>query len=179
MPSPIAHAVSGYVLSELFPVKSRPLNRGKRYHWESFTAVFIAIAADFDFVPQLLTGERFHRGLTHTLIFAVGLSLIIGLLGRRFGRFSAKKLMGWTLILYGSHLLLDIFTAGGLGVQIFSPFSEVYIQSSLPLFPPVHHSRGLFDLSHLIFVGWELGYSAIILAGLWFWKQTRSQKFVE
>jgi len=179
MPSPIAHAVSGYVLSELFSLKSNIRNQEKRYHWHSFTAVFIAIAADFDFLPQLLTGERFHRGLTHTLIFAVGLSLIIGLLGRWLGKFSVQKLMGWTLILYGSHLLLDIFTAGGLGVQLLSPFSEVYIQSSLPLFPPVHHSRGLFDLRHLIFVAWELGYSAIILTGLWFWKQTQSQKFVE
>ena len=179
MPSPIAHAVSGYVLSELFPLKSRPFHQGKRYHWESFAAVFIAIAADFDFIPQLLTGERFHRGLTHTLLFTVGLSLVIGLLGSRFKKFSAQKLIGWTLIIYGSHLLLDIFTAGGSGVQIFSPFSDVSIQSSLPLFPGVHHSRGLFDLSHLVFIGWELGYSGLVLAGLSFWKQTQSQKFVE
>ncbi|WP_413160949.1 metal-dependent hydrolase [Capilliphycus salinus ALCB114379] len=179
MPSPIAHAVSGYVLSELFPLKSAPSKKQKRYHWQSFLGVFLAVAADLDFLPQLLTGERFHRGLTHTLLFTVGLSLIIGLLGQWSGKFSAQKLIRWTLILYGSHLLLDIFTAGGLGVQIFSPFSDVYIQSPLPLFPGVHHSRGLFDPSHLVFVSWELGYSAIILAGLWLWKQSQSRKLVE
>ncbi len=179
MPSPIAHAVSGYVLSELFPLKSRYLHRGKRYHWESFSAVFLAVAADLDFIPQLITGERFHRGLTHTLIFTVALSLIIGFLGSRFGKFSAPKLMAWTFMLYGSHLILDIFTAGGLGVQIFWPFSDIYVQSSLPLFPPVHHSRGLFDIRHLFFITWELVYSGIILTGLWFWKQTRSQKYIE
>lgn len=179
MPSPLAHAVSGYALSELFPAKSNPRNPQKRYHWETFAAVFLAIAADLDFLPQLITGERFHRGLTHTLIFAVGLSLIVGLWGRRWGKSSAKKLAVWTLIIYGSHLLLDVFTAGGLGVQLFSPFSDIYIKSSLPLFPAVHHSRGLFDPSHLLFIGWELGYSLLVFLGLWIWKQTRSQTFVE
>ncbi|MEL7034572.1 MAG: metal-dependent hydrolase [Cyanobacteria bacterium J06592_8] len=179
MPSPIAHAVTGYALSELFPLKSHPQYPEKRYNWHPFLAVFIAIFADFDFIPQLLTGERFHRGLTHSLIFAVGFSLIVGLWGHKLGKISALKLIRWTFFIYSSHLLLDIFTAGGSGVQIFSPFSEIPVQSQFPLFPPVHHSRGLFDLSHFIFISWELAYSGLVLIILRLWKKKQSQKYVE
>lgn len=70
MPSPIAHSVTGYVLSNFLPFK--------KLKFYIFYGVFVAIAADFDFIPQWITGKNFHRGLTHTLIFALVFSLIVG-----------------------------------------------------------------------------------------------------
>ncbi len=172
MPSPIAHAVSGYALSRLFPLNSLKMSQRQARNWQTFSAIFIAIAADFDFIPQILTGEKYHRGLTHTLIFAVGLSFILAY-GLR--KFSHQPLFSWIFMLYGSHLILDLLTAGSLGIQLLWPFTDAYFKFPFVMFPAVHHSRGLFDLSHWVFVSWELGYSVLLLSGLWFWKNTQSR----
>ncbi|NEN91472.1 MAG: metal-dependent hydrolase, partial [Okeania sp. SIO3H1] len=118
MPSPIAHSVSGYVLAKFLPKK---LSKDYASHWwnlGNFYPVFVAIFPDFDFLPQLITGERLHRGITHTLIFAIGFSLIVGWLISYFRKSSLKKILLFTFIIYSSHLLLDLLTAGGSGVQL-------------------------------------------------------------
>ncbi|NJK38896.1 MAG: metal-dependent hydrolase [Oscillatoriales cyanobacterium RM2_1_1] len=177
MPSPIAHAVSGYVLARLWPrTSSSPLSLSS-VSIQSYYGVFVAIAADFDFLPQLLTGQDFHRGLTHTLIFALGFSLALaGLTYQKF-KYSYQQMLLFTFGLYGSHLLLDWLTAGGQGMQLLWPLTEAYFKSPLSLFPAVHHSRGLLDLGHLVFISWELCYGLLILAGLKVWQHSRSSRF--
>jgi inner membrane protein len=68
-----------------------------------------------------------HRGLTHSLTFALALSLLVVLLFFRdadpFGT------SWWVLVLYffvvtASHGVLDALTNGGLGVAFFAPFSN-------------------------------------------------------
>lgn len=170
MPSPIAHSVSGYVLAKFLKSgRNRP-----SLHLEMFYAVFVAVVADFDFIPQLLTQVDFHRGLTHTLIFALSFSLIVSLFISKSSQYSYQKIFWFTLILYSSHLLLDLFTQGGEGMQILWPFTDIFFQSPVPLFPAVHHSRGLFDPSHFIFVGFELIYACCLIF-TWKWWQ-RNQK---
>ncbi|NET29238.1 metal-dependent hydrolase [Okeania sp. SIO1I7] len=179
MPSPIAHSVSGYVLAKFLPKK---LSKDYASHWwnlGNFYPVFVAIFPDFDFLPQLITGERFHRGITHTLIFAIGFSLIVGWLISYFRKSSFKKILLFTFIIYSSHLLLDLLTAGGSGVQLLWPLTDTFFKSTISVFPAVHHSRGVFDLSHFIFIAWELSYSVLIVSILWLWNNCCSSKFSE
>jgi inner membrane protein len=66
-----------------------------------------------------------HRGLTHSLAFALLLALTVVLLAFRKTRAFSKG--WWLLVLYffaatASHGLLDALTDGGSGVAFFAPF---------------------------------------------------------
>lgn len=179
MPSPIAHSVSGYVLAKFLP---KNLSKNNTSHWwnlGNFYPVFVAIFADFDFIPQFITGERFHRGITHTLIFAIGFSLIVGWLMNYFRKSSFKQLFLFTFILYSSHLLLDLFTAGGSGLKLLWPITDTSFKSTIYVFPQVYNSRGVFDISNFISIAWELSYSVLIVSILWLWNNCSSSKFYE
>lgn len=176
MPSPIAHSVTGYALTRLPFVKARSF-RSPLWPMTPLAAIYgivVSVLPDLDFVPQLLTGIRFHRGPSHSLVAAI---LVSGLLtwvvcryrplDRRSGHSNYRVLFVLTLGLYGSHILLDLLTQGGSGLPLFWPLSNQTFQLPFPIFPAVHHSRGLWDASHLIFISAELLYSACLLAGLW------------
>lgn len=170
MPSPIAHSVTGYVLTKLPPPKQLTFHWRKR--WERILyPVFVANAADFDFLPQLITGEVYHRGLTHSLIFTLGFSAIAGAIASYFWQFSYRQMFLFTLILYSSHLFLDLFSPGK-GMQLLLPFTDNFFKSPIAIFPAVHHSEGLWHSSHLIPIGFESIYSMILLLGLWQYKKT-------
>lgn len=165
MPSPLAHAVSGYAIFKwLAPQKVQPVWLLTLY------AVFVAIAADFDFVPQLITGVKTHRGFTHSLSFGIVFSLVVSLLVNRHLSIKYLKLFALTLVIYNSHLVLDIFTQGGSGVPLLWPLGNQRFQSAIPLFPAVHHSHGLLNSIHLIFLSFELTYTVIVLSLLSRWK---------
>ncbi|MGF1500009.1 MAG: metal-dependent hydrolase [Elainellaceae cyanobacterium] len=164
MPSPIAHSVTGYALSQPFV---RP-----RQRLLLFTSVFLTNAADLDFAAQFL-GIGTHRGITHTIPFLVGLTLVIGAIAHRLGHRSVRLLMGLTLLLYGSHLLLDFYTAGDAGLRLWLPFSDRPFQAATPLFPSVQHTKGLFYAGHWQFISFELAYSGAMLGALWGWRILR------
>ena len=161
MPSPLAHAVSGYVLAKVLP---QPQSLGRSRRWLPFYGVFAATAADFDFIPQLLTGENYHRGLTHSLLFTLGFSAF-GLILTR-GKY--RNRFGFTAILYSSHLLLDFFSAGR-GIQLFYPLTS-YWRSPVIIFPGIHYSEGIWNIKHLFPLFFELIYSALLVGGLWWWQ---------
>jgi inner membrane protein len=64
-----------------------------------------------------------HRGLSHSLVFAVGLGLLAALAAPRL---RAKRLIAFFGVFLAvlSHTLLDAATTGGLGVAFFWPFDE-------------------------------------------------------
>lgn len=64
-----------------------------------------------------------HRGLTHSLPFAVALAGIGTLLAPELGADPGTP-FGVLLVSAASHGLLDALTNGGLGVAVFSPFSH-------------------------------------------------------
>ncbi|MGH9928325.1 MAG: metal-dependent hydrolase [Pyrinomonadaceae bacterium] len=76
-----------------------------------------------------------HRGLTHSVAFAVLVGLAAGTLAfgkRPTGPVRLQLILYFTLVTL-SHPLLDALTNGGLGVALFAPFSaERYF---LPLRP--------------------------------------------
>ena len=172
MPSPIAHSISGYAIARL-PF-TRPRHLPPLPPLVSTYAVFIACCPDLDFLPQLLTGFRFHRGPSHSLFAALLVSSFLAWLLHRYRRtissalskLSYREIFLFTLWLYTSHLVLDLLTYGGSGIPLFWPLITQNVQLPFALFPAVHHSRGLLDPSHLIFIGAELLYSVAVVISL-------------
>lgn len=65
-----------------------------------------------------------HRGLTHSIAFAVLVGFLVGTFA--FGKQSTAsrlKLVLYFALVTLSHPLLDALTNGGLGVALFAPFS--------------------------------------------------------
>ncbi|MBE9126151.1 MULTISPECIES: metal-dependent hydrolase [unclassified Coleofasciculus] len=178
MPSPIAHSVSGYVLAKFLPLAKSRMSRRRKWEMQIFYPVFVASVADLDFIPQLITGESFHRGLTHSLIFTLGFSAIIAIALSYWWKFSYKQLVWITLILYGSHLVLDFFTEGR-GIPLFSPFTDTFFASPISLFPGVHYSRGLWHPSHLIPLVFESIYSVLVVWGVRRWQKSKFRKKID
>lgn len=109
-------------------------------HWRSRSLYILAMAGAM--APDLDTlGFRFgiaygsnfgHRGATHSIVFAMVLSLLLALWQVR--RHGPPLLRWWGVLTLTTltHLLLDALTDGGLGVAAFWPFS------SARFFFPVH-----------------------------------------
>ncbi|MGC1308914.1 MAG: metal-dependent hydrolase [Phormidesmis sp.] len=175
MPSPIAHSAFGYALTRLPIVQSHRQQKqlpGHLWPFISLTGLYSLLVAnlpDLDFLPQLLTGINVHRGPSHSLSAAFIVSTILAwVIQRARPQFSYKALFLLTFAIYGSHLLFDFFTAGGSGIPLLWPFSAQPFISPFSVFPGVHHSRGLWDSSHLIFITIETLYSLGLFIALQF-----------
>lgn len=66
-----------------------------------------------------------HRGLTHSIAFAVLAGLVVGMFafGKRPTRLGRLQLILYFTLVTLSHPLLDALTNGGLGVALLAPFS--------------------------------------------------------
>ena len=67
----------------------------------------------------------FHRGITHSILFAVAMTPLIGLSLARLHRSTdlpASRWMWLVVLTIGTHILLDCFTV--YGTQVFQPFSD-------------------------------------------------------
>ncbi len=65
-----------------------------------------------------------HRGLTHSLFFALLVGGLVALPVARAYRLKPAVLWLYFFLCLASHGLLDALTSGGLGVAFFSPFSN-------------------------------------------------------
>jgi len=68
-----------------------------------------------------------HRGLTHSLFFALAIGFLVVILFFRnvdLGSSEWWTLLAFFFIVTASHGVLDAMTNGGLGVAFFSPFSN-------------------------------------------------------
>lgn len=173
MPSPIAHSATGYILAQLFPLKHKTVRWSRNWKCKLLSIFFAANAPDLDFILQILTGENYHRGISHSLGLAIGFSCLWGLIAYLIWRPLWQQIFGLTFVLYSSHLVLDYFTAGGNGIPFFWPLSNSWFIADTPIFPSVKHSRGFIDASHLNFLSFELSYSMILFLGLWCWSEIK------
>ena len=172
MPSPIAHSVTGYLLAR-HPIAKKIAKRYLPRRLLSVApvaalyGVFVSNLPDLDFVPQIVTGLHFHRGPSHSLFAAILVSGLLALVIHRIQRRTHyKMLFGISFCLYSAHLLMDMFTAGGSGIPLLWPLSAQAFRAPFALFPAVHHSRGLWDSSHLVFITAELLYSLVLLSAI-------------
>ena len=122
MPSIFSHAAAALALGKVSSQKKRPMR-----FW--VLTALCAMLPDADILSFYLGADRgsmfCHRGLTHSLAFALLLALLVVWLAFRKMRIFSKE--WWLLVLYffivtASHGLLDMLTNGGSGVALFAPF---------------------------------------------------------
>jgi inner membrane protein len=117
MPTPVAHGLVGAgLVAAVLPRAGRP-----RYWVPLAVGAVIANAADFDFLLVFVFRSRaWHRGFTHSLVFALAVFLcFLFALGRRRGR----EAVAYGLA-FASHSVLDFATtreSGGL--ELLWPFA--------------------------------------------------------
>lgn len=120
----ISHSIAALAVGNVFRLEY------KRARFWLLTAICAAIP-DID-VIGFSFGIHYrdilgHRGLTHSLTFALILACVVVLLA--CGDIAAFSTRWWKLVAYffaiiASHGVLDAMTNGGLGVAFFAPFSN-------------------------------------------------------
>ena len=106
-----------------------------------------------------------HRGMTHSLAFALILSLaLVTLLFRREAAVLSRRwfaLIGFFFFLTASHGFVDAFTDGGLGIAFFAPFDHT--RTFMPWTPLRVPAFGLTSL----FTGY--GMEVLLSEFVWVW----------
>ena len=107
---PITHGLAGAVIARAG--FSRSLEK-----WGSVTGVLVALSPDADYILRLFGEEiflRYHRGITHSLIFLPVYSLFWALLFQRLS--GTRRFLYFYLLCFFSllsHILLDLMTSFG------------------------------------------------------------------
>ncbi|MBN2610378.1 MAG: metal-dependent hydrolase [Bacteroidales bacterium] len=110
----------------------------------------VFVARFFDPVRSLL----FHRGISHSLLFMILVSPLIGLVLKKIYSKSATTLKQWgfmAFLVLATHVLLDLFTTYGTG--IFEPFSNMRIEwSTIAIIDPFYTVPLLLSLIVILFL---------------------------
>lgn len=124
MASAFTHAAIAIAIGKLAPIRSTP----SKFWWLSILCAILPDADVLSFSLGIPYSDPFgHRGLTHSLMFALGLSLVITHIWFRSVERGSKA--WWVLVVHfflvtASHGVLDAMTDGGLGVAFFAPFDN-------------------------------------------------------
>ncbi len=121
MPTVITHPVVALGLAPWLP---KPLRRPAVL----LTGIVLTALPDLDVIGfgfGIAYGDLLgHRGLSHSLPFALLLGGLVAAAMARRDRVGFALLWLYFFLCLASHGLLDAFTDGGLGVAFFSPFSN-------------------------------------------------------
>lgn len=122
MATVFSHSLIGATLGSLAPQK---IKSKKFYFWMAF----LPVVPDFDSVAFVLRipYESFwgHRGFTHSIVFSLFLAVITTLLASSgLSKLQKAQTCFFFFLASISHALVDALTNGGLGVALFSPFSN-------------------------------------------------------
>jgi len=122
VPSFLGHAVAGATIHALTVDEATPQRRTRGL------ALFCALAPDLDWFMSFLhlPGRHVlnHRGLTHSLVAAFLLALLVVFLAFKEEDRSPRI---WLCMLFSalSHCMLDACTLGGVGVAVFVPVTQM------------------------------------------------------
>ncbi len=171
MTSPVGHSLGAYIANGgRYPA----ISPGQGLEPKAVIAslawlVFAANAPDLDFVWGAWMGDMntYHHGPSHSItaifIFAALLWLVLPLLKQ------SRRLALTGALAYGSHLLLDMFTADRtppFGMQLLWPFDTQYWLASQVYFLNIEHGNmgstvlaslpAIFSAHNLTAIGFEL-----------------------
>ncbi len=145
MASAISHAVAALAIGEVLHPPQAPLR-----FW--LLGVGCAVVPDVDVIGfnfGVSYGSPLgHRGFTHSLTFAVVLSVLVVVVAFRGHRWNAQRgrLLLYFFLVTASHGVLDAMTNGGLGVAFFAPFDRArYFLPFRPLQVPPLSVRAFFS----------------------------------
>jgi len=170
MPLPIAHALVGASIAAALHTRPDPPLR--RYRIALIVGAVLANAPDLDFfLVFTLHSRAWHRGFTHSLVFA-GLVCMLFVLAS--GRRRRRDALAYGLA-FASHGVLDFLTTKfGGGVELFWPFSAERLMlgwAGLSEIP----SR-LPPLTILKWLAVESIVFAPLLLAVLFWRRTLSRR---
>ncbi len=149
------HAVVGLGLGRLYATRPMPWT-----YWGLVTV--LPILPDLDAFSMASYGSLFgHRGITHTLLFALALSSLAAVATFRCFRVSWWSLAILFFAIIASHGLLDAMTRGGENIPFFWPLGGRYGN-----WGPLPVSDIAFDLPD------PRSSSAIRMELLWIWLPT-------
>jgi inner membrane protein len=124
MPSVFTHAFAALALGKTYTSTKVPA----RFWVLSALCAVLPDADVISFAYGAQRGSMFgHRGITHSLFFALLLAVLVVCLAFREQKAFTKK--WWALTIYffvvtSSHGVLDALTDGGSGVAFFAPFDS-------------------------------------------------------
>jgi inner membrane protein len=160
MPSAFTHAVASIALGRAYTTRSVPVR-----FW--VLSSVCAVAPDIDVLANRFgydhTTMLGHRGLTHSILFAIALSGLVVLLFFRKpveGMMSRLALFLFFFAATASHSVLDAMVDGTLGVAFLAPFSPG--RFFLPWRPIVSSPIGLAFFS-------SAGAATLLNEIMWVW----------
>jgi len=181
MPSFITHGISAYLIGKMFLKEAKSL---RFWFWSAICAILPDIdVIGFHFGIQY--GDFWgHRGFTHSLTFALISAILICLIFYRDQKLFSRRWGIWVLFYFSimaSHGIFDALTDGGLGIALFSPFSnERFFFPYTPILvsPIGYHGIWSFRtiyllLSETIYVTIPLLFALLIII---FYRKRRFQK---
>jgi inner membrane protein len=122
MPTIFSHAIFASAIGKAYAAEPLPL----RFWILTATCAMLPDVDAIGFAFGVRYGDMWgHRGLTHSIAFAVLVGFVVGTFA--FGKQPTapgrlQLILYFTLVTL-SHPLLDALTNGGLGVALFAPFS--------------------------------------------------------
>jgi membrane-bound metal-dependent hydrolase YbcI (DUF457 family) len=125
MPLPVAHSLVGATLAEaLLPAQT------SHRDWKIAFIGCLSLLPDFDFVLFWGLGfeRHWHRGFTHSIVFALSLGFVLLAL---FGWRHLKEVAVCTLALMSHGLLDTLTTINGQGVELLWPFSQARFKAEI------------------------------------------------
>jgi inner membrane protein len=172
MPSVFSHAIAGLALGAVAVG-----GRSRAIVWG--LGALCAVAPDLDAVTLFMFRIPYrhmlgHRGLSHSLLLAAVLALLVTVVVRRVVPASPGPTRLWLLffVATASHGVLDAMTNGGLGVAFFAPFSDArYFFPWRPILVSPISLHVFFGYRGLRVMWSELGWiwlpaAVVFLAGL-------------
>jgi inner membrane protein len=166
MPTPIGHAMAGYLVYRAGGAYKRADNRPLLA-----LCLLMAVIPDIDFLPGIFYGQPalYHHGVSHSLGFALGAGFIAAGIADRKRK---TLLTDWSLffLAYASHPIMDLFEPDKrppFGVPLFWPIQGEYYRAPFQLFWGVHHAAstssstrewtsGILDLYNVGAIGIEI-----------------------
>jgi inner membrane protein len=139
MATPVGHSLAGYLVFSLSGERQGP----RKVRWLLFY-ICLANAADLDFLPGTLLGRPalYHQGISHSLGFALVVSLAVAGICRRWAK-SFAAIFALSCTAYVSHLVIDFLgadTRPPYGIPILWPLSGEYFIAPIPVFWGVRHA---------------------------------------
>jgi membrane-bound metal-dependent hydrolase YbcI (DUF457 family) len=188
--SPIAHTFAGFWTFLILAAQLKTRLTAQWRQWLPRLAVLVLLAnlPDLDFLPGCFDGNanQLHRSFTHSLTFAILISLALSCVWRIAPGFWRSTLLYFTA--YGSHLLIDFFTGTklgwthtGFGMPLFWPWSKEFSSPLILTFGVRHKDfAALFSLTNVWSCTYELlTCSAITVVALVLWKRRLKSRSFE
>ena len=182
MASPIAHTFAGFWIFLILAAQLKARLATQWREWLPRLSVLILVAnlPDLDFLFYCFdrNAKNLHHGFTHSLTFAILISLALSCVWRIAPGFWRSTILYFTA--YSSHLLIDFFTGTkigwtntGFGMPLFWPWPKTF-SSPLILIFGIHHKNfaALFSLDNLRACTYEtLIFGAITVVASVLWKR--------